>query len=108
MRELESRYDKDSRIRLDKIHFCLKMLSTAGTFAGSQYIKHLDGDIWELRPLRDRVLFAAWFKDRFVILHHFTKKTQKTPPREIETAKRRLVEMYGRRYIYDRGDEEDG
>ena len=47
-------------------------------------MKHLEGDIWELRPLRDRILFAAWVGDSFVLLHHFVKKTQKTPQREID------------------------
>ncbi len=28
-----------------------------GTAAGEPYVKHLDGEIWELRPLRDRILF---------------------------------------------------
>jgi phage-related protein len=29
----------------------------------------------------------------YVLLHHFTKKTQKTPAREIEKAKRELEEL---------------
>ena len=45
---------------------------------GEPFIKHLEGDIWELRPLRDRILFAAWLDDGFILLHHFVKKTQKT------------------------------
>ena len=35
--------------------------------------------------------------DTFIMLHHFVKKTQKTPKREIEKAKREL-EDYLRRY----------
>ena len=50
--------------------------------------KHLDGEIWELRPLRNRFLYAYYKDNRFVILHHFLKKTQKTPKREIEQAKK--------------------
>ena len=52
--ELASKRDKDSRIKLNKIMDYLKALSEYGTQAGEPYIKHLDGDIWELRPLRDR------------------------------------------------------
>ena len=55
--------------------------------------KHLEDEIWELRPLRDRILFAAWTGDGFVLLHHFMKQTQKTPRREIEQAKRELVDF---------------
>lgn len=57
---LAGRKNKDSRIKLNKIMDYLKALSEYGTRAGEPYIKHLDGDIWELRPLRDRILFAAW------------------------------------------------
>ena len=44
-------------------------------------------DIWELRPGRNRVLFFYHKDDTYVLLHHFLKKTQKTPRREIEKAK---------------------
>ncbi|MDR2179305.1 MAG: type II toxin-antitoxin system RelE/ParE family toxin [Synergistaceae bacterium] len=37
--------------------------------------------------------FAAYTGDKFVLLHHFMKKTQKTPPREIEQAKRELDDI---------------
>lgn len=51
--------DKDSRIKFNKIRDYIKMLSEYGTQAGEPYVKHLDGAIWELRPLRDRILFVA-------------------------------------------------
>ncbi len=89
---LASRKDKDSRIKLNKIMDYIKILSEYGTQAGEPYIKHLDGDIWELRPLRDRVLFAAWDGSGFVLLHVFMKQTQKTPRREIERAKKNLTD----------------
>ncbi len=66
-------------------------------------MKHLEGEIWELRPLRDRVLVAAWDGKSFVLLHQFVKKTQKTPKREIERAKRNL-EDYRKRSV-DNGEE---
>ena len=43
--------------------------------------------------LKDRILFVAWFDGSFVLLHHFVKKTQKTPRREIEKAKRELKDL---------------
>ncbi len=95
--ELAGRKDKDSRIKLNKIMDYVKILSEYGTRAGEPYIKHLDGDIWELRPLRDRILFAAWNGSGFVLLHVFLKQTQKTPSREIERAKRNLTDYQERR-----------
>ncbi|HHF3534196.1 type II toxin-antitoxin system RelE/ParE family toxin [Haemophilus influenzae] len=53
----------------------------------------LDGEIWELSPIRDRILFARLMDGRFVLLHQFMKKTQKTPKREIQTAQQRLSEL---------------
>jgi phage-related protein len=93
LKELSQKTDKDSRIKLNKIQDYIQVLSKYGTRAGKPYLKHLDGDIWELRPLRDRVLFAAWANDGFVLLHHFMKKTQKTPKREIDKAKRELADF---------------
>lgn len=92
IQELASRQDKDSRIKLNKIRDYIKMLSTMGTRAGKPYIEHLEGDIWELRPLKDRILFAAWDGEGFVLLHHFVKKTRKTPPGEIIHAKQNLTD----------------
>ena len=49
--------------------------------------KHLDDDIWELRPGNNRVLYFYFKDDTFVLLHQFRKKTQKTPKRELDRAK---------------------
>ena len=61
------------------------------------YIKHLEGRIWEMRLRgRDgiaRALYVTATGRRVVILRVFTKKTQKTPRREIELARRRAEEM---------------
>ena len=96
--ELLTKHDEDSRIKYKKILEYIKMLKQHGTTIGTPYMKHLDGEIWELRPIRDRILFAAWIDNSFVLLHHFQKKTQKTPPQEIEKAKRELND-YKRRNL---------
>lgn len=96
LRELSRKKDKDSRIKTNKINDYIEVLSQYGTQAGEPYIKHLDGDIWELRPLRDRILFVAWVNGSFVLLHHFMKQTQKTPAREIDKAKRELADLIER------------
>lgn len=57
---------------------------------GEPYIKHLSDNIWELRPIRDRILFAYLKNNKFVLLNIFVKQTQKTPQREIEKAKKLL------------------
>ena len=92
LKSLAAKRDKDSRIKLSKIYEYAKYLSAAGLQAREPYVKHLDGDIWELRPINDRILFAAWDGNSFILLHYFVKKTQKTPPREIMQAKRNLAD----------------
>lgn len=99
--ELARKNDKDSRIKLNKIRDYVKSLSAYGLQLGEPYIKHLDGDIWELRPLRDRILFVTWNNNGFVLLHQFLKTTQKTPQREIEQAKRELADLKERSIKYD-------
>lgn len=91
LRELSGRNDKDSRIKAQKIGDYIEILREYGIQAGEPYIKHLTGDIWELRPIRDRILFATWNGSGFVLLHCFVKKTQKTPAREIQRAKKNLI-----------------
>ena len=94
MRELEKSKSKDSRIKLNKINDYIQALSVYGVAELSEnYVKHLDGEIWELRPIRDRILFGGVVGGRYVLLHQFMKQTQKTPAREIEKAKRELADF---------------
>ena len=93
LKKLLAKGDKDSRIKANKINDYIEMLKRFGTSLGEPYVKHLEGKIYELRPLKDRILFAAWVDNKFVLLSHFSKKTQKTPQREIDRAKSRLLEL---------------
>lgn len=96
LKELKNSTGKDSRIKLNKIHDYIQALSVYGTKLPENYVKHLDGDIWELRPLRNRILFAGWNNGEFILLHQFVKKTQKTPSREITKAKKELKDFIER------------
>ena len=40
-----------------------------------------------------RIFYCAKIGKKIVMLHYFIKKTQKTPVKEIETARKRLVEV---------------
>lgn len=81
---------KDARINFNKVVAYIDLLEELGTRVGEPVTKHLEGDIWELRPLANRILYAYADNDTFVLLHCFVKKTQKTPKREIEKAKREI------------------
>ncbi|WP_414733473.1 hypothetical protein [Acetobacterium carbinolicum] len=36
-------------------------------------VNHIEGEIWELRPLRDRILFVGWEDNRFILLHCYSR-----------------------------------
>lgn len=79
--------DKDSRIKANKILHYIDYLEAKGTYIGEPFVKHIEGDMWELRPAKDRIFFVVYVDGVLVLLHAFTKKTQKTP--EIELAQAR-------------------
>ena len=92
LRELRSTPGKDSRIRLEKIQDYINLLEERGTNLPKTICKHFSDKkhswLWELRPGGDRVLFFAWNGGRFILLHAFEKKQQKTPDAEIKRAER--------------------
>lgn len=89
--------NKEYRIRLKKIAEYLEILRQYGTYIGEPAVKKLVGtEFWELRPTRDRVIFIHTLKNKFLLLNHFVKKTEKTPPREIEKARRMLADYLER------------
>jgi phage-related protein len=88
--------DKNARINFNKIVAYINLLSRMGTRIGVPVTKHLDGDIWELRPLDNRILYAYYRDNKFILLHHFIKKTKKLPPKELEQAKRNLTDYLER------------
>lgn len=79
--------NKDARIQYKQMMLHIELLEKNGTNLGENFVKHIDEDIWELRPGRNRVFFFYYNGNGFVLLHHFMKKTQKTPSREINKAK---------------------
>ena len=93
---LKVKNTKDSLIKLKKIQEYLDVLRDNGTRAGMPFVRHLEGDIWELRPLKDRILFFGYDGNNIILLSYFKKKTQKTPPREIKKTIK-LMENYKER-----------
>ena len=89
---------KTDRINRNKILAYMGALEQYGTRVGEPVVKHIGGQIWELRPLKNRIFFFYWKDNMFVMLHHFIKKTNKTPANEIEIAKSRMkdhIERFG-------------
>ena len=92
---LKNKKDKSSRIKFNKITAYINLLSKYGINLGEPYIKYINNDIWELRPLRYRILFT-YLNNNFILLTIFLKKSQKTPNQEIDKAKRYLDDFIKR------------
>ncbi len=57
----------------------------------SQYLKKLESNLWELRPGSIRLLVGK-IGSVMIVVNVFRKQSQKTPRKEIKTAKKRLEE----------------
>ncbi len=100
IQHLQNNFNKENKQKLKKIYMYIDLLSQEGLKLTEPYIKKIDKEIWELRPLRDRILFASWCNNKFVLLSIFMKQTKKTPKREIEKAIK-LLEDYKKRSEYN-------
>jgi len=91
--QLDQSKQKQDKQVLTKISYQLALLEQLGNQMGmpqSRFLKGYRHPLLELRPLPERFFYAGWKKDRYVILSHYTKKSDKTDPREIEKALDRL------------------
>lgn len=82
----KSSTSKDARIQYQQLARHIWLLQENGTHLPTDITKHLTDDIWELRPGNNRVFYFFFKDDTYVLLHHFRKKSQKTPRREIDRA----------------------
>jgi phage-related protein len=92
VREFLNQLDRKTRARFD---WSMQQLCERNVLARHPLATHVEGKIWELRQESQtnifRILYVAAVGKRFVLLHGFQKKTQATPRREIEAARRRLA-----------------
>lgn len=79
-----------------KVYNTFELLSEFGNLLGMPHAKKVIGTpLWELRILGEsstRFFYIAKTGQTFIILHGFSKKTQKIPQKEIKTALERLKE----------------
>ncbi|MCL5959731.1 MAG: type II toxin-antitoxin system RelE/ParE family toxin [Chloroflexi bacterium] len=82
-----------------RILYDLDLLEDMGLALGAPHVRGIGGKLWELRTAgrtQHRVSYFAASGRRLVLLHAFTKKTQKTPPAEIDTARSRMADYQER------------
>lgn len=80
----------------------IELLEQYGTELREPHTKHLDGPIWELRVKfstnSHRIFYFVWDDHKIVLLHAFTKKTQRTPASELKAAKRNWKDYVARHH----------
>jgi phage-related protein len=68
-----------------------------GPDLGMPHTRSMGGGLFELRIKAAegiaRVFYCTVVDRRIVILHQFVKKSEKTPPKELEVARRRMKEV---------------
>ena len=99
-RRVEQWLDTLDAVDRRRIWGYFRLLAAYGTGLAMPHCRHLRGKIFELRIAagkRDyRVLYFATAGQRFILLHAFSKQTEKTPAREIEAAERRMADYIAR------------
>ncbi len=79
----------------------IALLQENGTDLRMPYSEHLDDGIFELRAKVgsniSRVMYFFFDGGKAILTHGFIKKTQKTPPAEIDKAKRYRKEYFSRK-----------
>jgi phage-related protein len=79
IRELDQIHSKDNRSMLKKVYFQIERLGNEGPNVGEPIAKRLDEDIWELRPIPNRIFVGIMKGKGIVLLHHFRKRVRRLP-----------------------------
>jgi phage-related protein len=78
----------------NRFAWSIEQLRVRDVQAREPLVRHLTGKLWELREESRtniyRLLYFFFMGKRIVLLHGFQKKTDKTPPKEMEIALKRM------------------
>ena len=88
---------KDARIQFGQAARYIQLLQNNGTNLPVEIAKHIEDEIWELRPGNNRIFFFFCYNGTYVLLHHYRKKSQKTPQKEISRAKAEMKDYISRK-----------
>ena len=84
----------DANMKAKFVHVC-DLLETYGPKeVGLPHIKHLTGDLWEIRLVSKsgaaRAIYVTLSERTIMVVHLFLKKTQKTPKQALSLAMKRI------------------
>lgn len=89
LNKLNDSKQKDDQKILKKIRYQLKILAELGPEIRPPHSKVLKGykyPIMELRPQPERIFYASYDGEKFVLLSHYMKKQNKTDKRQVQHA----------------------
>jgi len=86
----------DTKLKV-KIFRLFELLEEFNINLKAPYVKPLEDKLYEIR-VKDskgiyRIIYFSYTNRQFIMLNGFMKKTQKTPKKEIELAKKRMLEV---------------
>lgn len=91
---VEEKIEKLAKPDQAKIYAHISMLEKYGKRLNMPTVRRIDGKLKELRitisPGKYRIFFFFHDGDDFYLLHGILKKVQKTPKKDINTAKKRM------------------
>lgn len=82
IKELDRNPTKENKSILKKLYYQMERLEYDGTFVGEPLVKQIDGKLWELRPIPNRVFFATLEDNQLILLHQFRKKHKRRPKKK--------------------------
>lgn len=98
--DLDQSNEKSKKVLFGKITHQLDMLQSLGPRLREPQAKYLKGyrhQLFELRPMPERIFYAAWTDGRYVLLSHYTKKQNSTDPRQVDRALNLLDDWMSRK-----------
>lgn len=104
--EFLDKLNKKDRVKLLAV---IHAVSIYGIDVGIQqnWVKYIDKNLYEIRSkignVQQRGLYFHIDGTKYMITHGFTKKTQKTPTREIEHAKKLRDEYFANKWRWHYG-----
>lgn len=85
--------------RICRIRNSLRLLKEFGIGKSQLNARKLRGvrykGLYELRIDNSRIIYFLYPERKFVLVHAFTKKSKKTPKKELETARKRMIDYIG-------------
>ena len=72
----KAKNSKDARVQYNKILAYIRSLEEYGTRIGEPVVKHIDGELWELRPLSHRIFFFYWREKKIFLTAPLYKENQ--------------------------------